>query len=138
MRRSDRLIVVSYRGPFRTEAHTKRSVRAAGGLVAALDPVLRARGGVWVSAREAEEPLAEPVADAGYELAHVRLSRRTQCALYEGISNAVLWPLLHGLPPTVRLGTPRGSATARPTRRSRRPRSLRRPRAAASGSTTTT
>ncbi len=104
MRRSDRLIVVSYRGPFRTEAHTRRSVRAAGGLVAALDPVLRARGGVWVSAREAEEPLAAPVADAGYELAQVGLSRRTQCALYEGISNAVLWPLLHGLPPTVRVG----------------------------------
>ena len=43
--RKPRLVVVSNRGPFRREG--ARWVRSAGGLVAALHPVLLARGGVW-------------------------------------------------------------------------------------------
>ncbi|HEY8431272.1 MAG TPA: trehalose-6-phosphate synthase, partial [Sandaracinaceae bacterium] len=105
MQRPEKLVVVSNRGPYRTEARTKRLVRAAGGLVAALDPVLRARGGVWVSAQETDHPQVEHADGAGYDIGLVELSRRTQVDFYEGVSNAVLWPLLHGMPPTVRLGT---------------------------------
>ncbi len=105
MRDSETLIVVSNRGPFRTEARSRRLVRAAGGLVAALDPVLRARGGVWVSAQETDDPQVEHADAAGDDIALVQRSRRTQADVYEGLSHAVLWPLLHGMPPTVRVGT---------------------------------
>lgn len=81
-------------------------MRAAGGLVAALDPVLKARGGVWVSAQETDHPQVERVEGSlPYDLAPVQLPRRVRADFYEGISNAVLWPLLHSMPPTVRVGT---------------------------------
>ncbi len=108
MPRSDaKLVVVSNRGPYRTvtKNRERRLVKAAGGLVAALDPVLRARGGVWVSAQETDHPQVEGVDETGYDIGLVQLSRRVQADFYEGISNAVLWPLLHSMPPTVRLGT---------------------------------
>ena len=47
-KKSRKLVVVSNRGPYRHEATRgkERWVRSAGGLVAALDPVLQKRGGV--------------------------------------------------------------------------------------------
>ena len=103
-----KLVVVSNRGPYRTMTVSgKRTlVRAAGGLVAALDPVLRARGGVWVCAKEAADTnLAadQMLAKLPYQLVRVPLSARDRDAFYSGISNALLWPILHSLPPTVRI-----------------------------------
>lgn len=101
------LVVVSNRGPYRmaTVGGRRRRIRAAGGLVAALDPVLRARGGVWVCAGEAEEDVnnrfeteSDPVP---YRIETVRLTRAVGEAFYQGVSNAMLWPILHSLPPTV-------------------------------------
>ncbi|MBZ0119693.1 MAG: hypothetical protein K8H88_22080, partial [Sandaracinaceae bacterium] len=68
---SPELVVVSNRGPSRIVG--KRRVRAAGGLVAALDPVLRARGGVWVSAQATDYPQVVPVEEPHlpYELVDV-------------------------------------------------------------------
>ncbi|MGF1466972.1 MAG: trehalose-6-phosphate synthase [Sandaracinaceae bacterium] len=104
-----RLIVASNRGPFRRSraGSGRRVVRAAGGLVAALDPVLRERGGVWVSAQETDSPQVVRVAEEelSYELAQVPIPRRTQNAFYAGFANGVLWPLLHSMPPTIQLGT---------------------------------
>lgn len=102
------LIVVSNRGPFRTMmvADKPRLVRAAGGLVAALDPVLRTRGGVWVYAKQAAEadltahlsPAEQP-----YATVSVPLPEADTDGFYTGISNALLWPILHSLPPTIRI-----------------------------------
>lgn len=103
-----KLIVVSNRGPFRTVevAGQPRLVRAAGGLVAALDPVLRARGGVWVSAKQAAQ--SDLVADLAasdhpYQVATVPLSQADTDDFYSGISNSLIWPILHSMPPTVRI-----------------------------------
>ncbi len=107
-RRSRKLVVVSNRGPLRRESSggRRRWARAAGGLVAALDPVLRVRGGVWVSAKQAKD--FDTVSVDGprleYQLAQVQLKRSIQEGFYEGVSNAVLWPLLHSFPPTIRAG----------------------------------
>ncbi len=101
------LVVVSNRGPYRQESARGRQrwVRAAGGLVAALDPVLISQGGVWISAKQAKDfdtvKLERP--DVGYELATVSLARSEQKGFYDGVSNAVLWPLLHSMATTVRL-----------------------------------
>jgi len=109
MRRAKhKLVVISNRGPFRsvTIAGRRRHVRAAGGLVAALDPVLRQRGGVWISAQEGEGDGSEAMdaEEIGYTTATVALTRGDKEAFYQGVSNAMLWPILHSLPPTVRIG----------------------------------
>lgn len=103
-----KLIVVSNRGPFRTVevAGKPRLVRAAGGLVAALDPVLRSRGGVWVSAKQAAQSdlMADLAAsDHPYQVVTVPLSKSDTDEFYSGISNALIWPILHSMPPTVRI-----------------------------------
>ncbi len=98
--------MASNRGPYRVvqAGGRRKTVRAAGGLVTALDPVLRKRGGVWVSAQASDEPRLTDVADldGAYDLALVSLKRNLQHAFYSDVSNGVLWPLLHSFPPTVR------------------------------------
>lgn len=107
-KKSRKLVVVSNRGPYRHEVTRgkERWVRSAGGLVAALDPVLQRRGGVWVSAKQAEDfdsiTVASPQLE--YELAYIALKRGDERGFYEGVSNGVIWPLLHSFPPTIRVG----------------------------------
>jgi trehalose 6-phosphate synthase len=100
-KKSRKLVVVSNRGPYRHEASRggERWVRAAGGLVSALDPVLQRRGGVWLSAKPAKDfhSVTIPTPHLDYDLAHVSLKRPE-------VSNAVLWPLLHGFEPTIQVG----------------------------------
>ena len=107
-RKSRKLVVVSNRGPYRHESSRGRErwVRAAGGLVTALDPVLQKRGGVWISAKPAKDfdAVTIPAPKLDYDLAHVSLKRADQRGFYEGVSNAVLWPLLHGFEPTMQIG----------------------------------
>jgi trehalose 6-phosphate synthase len=110
MPRSRRLVVVSNRGPYRVaeSGGKRRRVRAMGGLVSALDPVLAKRGGVWVSAdddsvQELPDASGEPMR---YDLASVKLSRSDREGFYLGVSNSMLWPILHSMPPTVRMRRP--------------------------------
>ncbi len=102
-----KLVVVSNRGPLRSQVVSgkRRWVRSAGGLVTALDPVLRGRGGVWVSADEHDDPheLEVDGPDLGYETASVKLKRSVADGFYRGVSNALFWPLLHSFPPTMRM-----------------------------------
>ncbi len=104
-----RLVVVSNRGPLRSQVSSgrRRWVRSPGGLVTALDPVLRDRGGLWVSAEEAEPEPGETTVEIprlGYDLHAVRLGRAERNGFYAGVSNALLWPILHSMPPTIRPG----------------------------------
>ncbi|MCG8556230.1 MAG: trehalose-6-phosphate synthase [Proteobacteria bacterium] len=100
-----RLVVVANRGPYRmaTQGSAVRLMRAAGGLVTALDPVLRDHGGVWVSGDEIQMNGAER-GQVGYDLAHVSMTASQREGFYQGVSNAVLWPTLHSFPPTIRIG----------------------------------
>jgi trehalose 6-phosphate synthase len=100
------LVVVSNREPY-VHHHTGGSVeveRPAGGLVAALDPVLREAGGVWVAwgSGEADFEAADergeirvPPDDPRYVLKRVRLSQAEVERFYHGFSNQSLWPLFH-------------------------------------------
>lgn len=102
MARARKLVVVSNRGPYRREGG--RWVRSAGGLVAALHPMLADRGGVWVSAKHAQDfETVEDSPDVAYDLAEVRINRKLQKGFYMGVSNAILWPLLHSFPTTMRV-----------------------------------
>lgn len=91
---SSNLIVLSNRGPQRWIEG--RWVDSAGGLVTALEPVLRRRGGVWISTAESDAAPEPPA--AGYRPLLVRIPDERRDRFYSGLANGVLWPALHGFP----------------------------------------
>src|SRR5437667_8342600 len=101
----NRLILVSNRLTFALErAGTDEWLvtLSAGGLVSALAPVLRGRGGTWIGwpgvAGDIPNALfAEATRDAGYEVVPVALSEAERDEFYYGYSNEVIWPLFHDL-----------------------------------------
>ena len=101
----NRLILVSNRLPFALErAGTDEWIvtLSAGGLVSALAPVLRGRGGTWIgwpgiAGDIPNAPFAEATRDAGYEVVPVALSEAERDEFYYGYSNEVIWPLFHDL-----------------------------------------
>src|SRR5215469_4666860 len=74
--------------------------RSPGGLVTALEPLLRRRRGAWVgwpgvvddNDHDVEE---QPIIQDDIILHPVRLSSEDVAQYYEGFSNATLWPLYH-------------------------------------------
>src|SRR5262245_13579105 len=100
------LVVVSNREPVR---HVRREGRIvaetpASGLVTAMDPVMRACGGVWVAQGngDADREMADargrllvPPDDPRYTLRRVWLTRQEEAGYYEGFANEGLWPLCH-------------------------------------------
>lgn len=71
----------------------------AGGLVSAVTPGLRARGGLWVgtSGEVAEIPGQLMRSSAGVTYLTTDITPAEQAGYYDGFANATLWPLLHGL-----------------------------------------
>jgi trehalose 6-phosphate synthase len=73
--------------------------RSPGGLVTALEPLLRRRRGAWVGwpgvVDDAVDAADEPIALDELQLHPVRLSADDVAQYYEGFSNATLWPLYH-------------------------------------------
>ncbi len=100
------LVVVSNREPYE-HRHSGRGImvhRPAGGLVAALDPVLRAVGGTWVAWGSGDadfdvvDPsgcVAVPPGAPRYTLRRVALEPADVRAFYYGYANQALWPLCH-------------------------------------------
>lgn len=66
-----------------------------GGLVTALEPVMRRNGGAWIGWHGAPEEKLRPFEHDGIKLIPVPLSRQEHEEYYEGFSNATLWPLYH-------------------------------------------
>ncbi len=66
-----------------------------GGLVTALAPMLRARGGAWVGWPGVADEAPEPFEEDGLKLHPVSLSAEDVEDYYEGFSNGTLWPLYH-------------------------------------------
>lgn len=66
-----------------------------GGLVTALAPMLRSRGGAWVGWPGVSDAAPEPFEEDGLTLYPVALSAQDVEDYYEGFSNGTLWPLYH-------------------------------------------
>ncbi|HUQ00511.1 MAG TPA: trehalose-6-phosphate synthase [Aeromicrobium sp.] len=66
-----------------------------GGLVSALEPVMRRKGGAWIGWHGAPDERLRPFDHDGIRLVPVRLSSRDVVDYYEGFSNGTLWPLYH-------------------------------------------
>ncbi len=100
------LFVISNREPY---SHMRRERKTevivpAGGLVTALEPVLRASGGVWIAhgSGDADFDVVDdknrvrvPPDDPLYTLKRVALSAEEESGYYYGFANEGLWPLCH-------------------------------------------
>src|SRR6266849_728575 len=100
------LVVVSNREPV---SHVRKGGRIqtltpASGLVTAMDPMMRACGGVWVAhgSGDADRETADtrgrlgvPVDEPRYTLRRVWLTKEEEQGYYAGFSNEGLWPLCH-------------------------------------------
>ena len=73
-----------------------------GGLVTALEPVMRSRDGAWVGWSGQPDLDFEPFDSNGIRVVPMRLSAVEVEQYYEGFSNDTLWPLYHDViaPPT--------------------------------------
>jgi trehalose 6-phosphate synthase/phosphatase len=101
----NRLIVVSNRLPFALDSTAEdlwTVTPAVGGLVSAVEPVLRERGGTWIgwpgiAGAIPRRPLETATRGAGYAVVPVSLSKSERDEFYYGYSNEVIWPLFHDL-----------------------------------------
>jgi trehalose 6-phosphate synthase len=71
--------------------------RSPGGLVSALEPVLRANDGAWIGWPGAAETDLQPFTEDELRLIPVGLTDDEVENFYEGFSNGTLWPLYHDL-----------------------------------------
>ncbi len=69
--------------------------RSPGGLVTALEPLLRRRRGAWIGWPGVPDAGEEPMEQDDLHLCPVDLSADDVAEYYEGFSNATLWPLYH-------------------------------------------
>ena len=100
------IIVVSNREPYihnREEGLVALQIPASG-LVAALEPLMRACGGTWIAhgsgtadrdTVDSKDRIAVPPEGPKYRLRRVWLSEEEQEGYYYGFSNEGLWPLCH-------------------------------------------
>jgi trehalose-6-phosphate synthase len=101
-----KLFVISNREPY-THVKEGRSVKwvvPAGGLVTALDPVMRICDGVWIAygngdadreTVDADGKIRVPPEEPAYTLKRVWLTKEEENGYYYGFSNEGLWPLCH-------------------------------------------
>lgn len=78
--------------------------RPAGGLTAALDPIMRASGGVWIAhgsgtadaeTADASGRIAVPPENPSYTLRRVMMDSQLHREFYYGLANEGIWPLCH-------------------------------------------
>lgn len=100
------LFVVSNREPYMHVRKGKEveAIVPASGLVTAIEPVLRACGGMWIAhgsgdadreVVDAENKVKVPPADPQYVLKRLWLSKEEEDGYYYGFANEGLWPLCH-------------------------------------------
>ena len=100
------LIVVGNREPYihKYVSGKIECVPPASGMVSALDPLLRASGGIWVAhgSGTADRKTSDrtghvrvPPEDPQYTLRRIWLTKQQEDGYYYGLSNEGLWPLCH-------------------------------------------
>ncbi|OGR52962.1 MAG: hypothetical protein A2049_04345 [Elusimicrobia bacterium GWA2_62_23] len=100
------LFVVSNREPYMhiKEGKDIRAIVPAGGLVTALDPIMKAASGTWVAhgsgeadfeVTDADNRIKVPPEEPAYNLRRVALTKEEEDGYYYGFSNEGIWPLCH-------------------------------------------
>lgn len=105
-----RLVIVSNRLPIvvsRSQDGQLQVKAGSGGLVTAMAPVLKNRGGLWIGwpgttaeeGIEIEDVVAKATSREGYTFKPVRLTAEEKDKFYYGFSNEILWPVFHDFQP---------------------------------------
>lgn len=101
-----KLVVVSNREPY-MHIHTNKGIECivpASGMVTALEPVLKACGGLWIASGSGDadketvdinDKVKVPPEEPKYTLRRIWLSKEDEDHFYYGFSNEGLWPLCH-------------------------------------------
>jgi trehalose 6-phosphate synthase/phosphatase len=100
-----KLVLVSNRIPITitTEDGKLKGQPSSGGLVSALEPLLKNHGGIWVGSGGTEdsprirEILEKASGDSPFKYSPLFLTEEEQSNYYEGFSNEIVWPLFHDL-----------------------------------------
>jgi trehalose 6-phosphate synthase/phosphatase len=100
-----KLVLVSNRIPITitTEDGKLKGHPSSGGLVSALEPLLKNHGGIWIGSGgtedspEIREILEKASGDNLYKYSPLFLTEEEQSNFYEGFSNEIVWPLFHDL-----------------------------------------
>ena len=101
-----KLVLVSNREPYIHEKDGPgiRCIVPAGGLVTALDPVMRVCDGLWIAhgsgdadreTADGNDTLRVPPGEPAYTLKRVWLTKEEEDGYYYGFANEGLWPLCH-------------------------------------------
>jgi trehalose 6-phosphate synthase len=69
--------------------------RSPGGLVTAIEPVMRRNDGAWIGWSGSADSQPEPFVEDGLSLIPIPLTETEIEEFYEGFSNATMWPLYH-------------------------------------------
>jgi trehalose 6-phosphate synthase len=77
------------------DSETGQWRRSPGGLVTALEPVMREANGAWIGWPGSADDAPEPFDFGGMHLVSVGLSAAEVRDFYEGFCNTTLWPLYH-------------------------------------------
>ena len=103
------LVIASNRLPvsFEKGPNGLQVKQSSGGLVTALEPLLREHGGIWVgsagteqdpqSSEQIRRELAELSREHHYRYEPIALTQEEHAKYYEGFSNEIVWPLFHDL-----------------------------------------
>ena len=101
-----KLVVVSNREPY-MHIHTNKGIECivpASGMVTALEPVLKACGGLWIASGSGDadketvdinDKVKVPPEEPKYTLRRMWLTKEDENHFYYGFSNEGLWPLCH-------------------------------------------
>jgi trehalose 6-phosphate synthase len=92
------LVIVANRLPVDRETQPDGTLgwrRSPGGLVTAIEPVMRANDGTWIGWPGGTDSDLEPFEADGMDLVPMALSEKEIEEFYEGFANATLWPLYH-------------------------------------------
>lgn len=103
---NSKLVIVSNREPYQHDVREGKieCIKPAGGVVTALDPIMRACGGTWVAlasgnadfkTTDEKGRLRVPPDNPRYTLRRVWLTKEEVEGYYYGFSNDALWPLCH-------------------------------------------
>lgn len=100
-----RLIIATNRAPYDIKKPKDEVIieKSPGGLVAALDPIMKNNQGIWVCG--GEKALEDYGIDLPYPVRQVKLTKNEIKHYYEGFCNTQIWPLFHYFPTRYKLDT---------------------------------
>ncbi|MDD3013798.1 MAG: trehalose-6-phosphate synthase [Candidatus Gastranaerophilales bacterium] len=100
-----RLIIATNRAPYDVKKPRDEVIieKSPGGLVAALDPVMKGNDGIWVCG--GEKLFEDYGIELPYPVKQVKLNKNENKHYYEGFCNTQIWPLFHYFPTRYKLHT---------------------------------